>query len=115
MQFLDALESLRAQGFPEESMVCQRYEILQRFIAGVRDKELRRNLATMYAHEHYLNEPPTVEALRYATEQYLRTRSPLRELEPVQSDNQTTISGISPKPSGFAAALQASHRQSSIT
>ena len=43
---------------------------------GVRNGDLRRNLATMYAHEHFLNDPPTVEALRYATQQYLRTRGP---------------------------------------
>ena len=98
MQFLDALESLRAQGFPEESMVCRRYEILQRFIEGVRDAELRSTLATIYAHEHYLNEPPTVEALRYATQQYLRTRSPLRELEPVQSDNRQPFQAYRPHP-----------------
>ena len=60
-------------------MVSRRYEILQRFMEGVRNGDLRRNLATMYAHEHYLNDPPTVEALRYATQQYLRTRGPSRD------------------------------------
>ena len=76
MQYLDALESLRTQGFPDEPVISRRYEILQRFMEGVRNGDLRRNLATMYAHEHYLNDPPTVEALRYATQQYLRTRGP---------------------------------------
>ena len=76
MKFLDALERLRHQAYPTEDMVTRRYEILQRFIEGVRNPDLRRNLATMYAHERYLEEPPTVEELRFATQQYLRTRGP---------------------------------------
>ena len=31
MQYLDALEGLRSQGFPQESITTKRYEILQRF------------------------------------------------------------------------------------
>ena len=112
MQFLDALENLRTQGFPQDSVISRRYEILQRFIEGVRDAELRSKLATMYAHEHYLNEPPTVEALLYATHQYLRTRSPLRELEPFQSENRASpFRHIVHTSSDFAAAFQAFHRQ----
>ena len=37
MQYLDALEGLRSQGFPHEPFTTKRYEILQRFIEGVRD------------------------------------------------------------------------------
>ena len=37
MQYLDALEGLRSQGFPQESITTKRYEILQRFMEGVRD------------------------------------------------------------------------------
>ena len=59
--------------------------------------ELRRNLATMYAHEHYLNEPPTVEALRYATEQYLRTRGPVRE-SPIEVSNMEPLHTDIPQP-----------------
>ena len=39
MAFLDALESLRTKGFPDEDVVTRRYEIPQRFIAGVRSVE----------------------------------------------------------------------------
>ena len=104
MQFLDALESLRTQGFPQDSVVSRRYEILQRFIEGVRDGELRRNLATMYAHEHYLNEPPTVEALRYATEQYMRTRGPPRESPPNQTSDMQPLQSNIPQPEMLSPA-----------
>ena len=37
MQYLDALEGLRSQGFPQEPITNKRYEILQRFMERVRD------------------------------------------------------------------------------
>ena len=49
MQYMDALEGLRSQGFPEESVTTRRYEILQRFSEGVRDVALRRELSIIYA------------------------------------------------------------------
>ena len=49
MQYLDALEGLRSQGFPQKSITTKRYEILQRFMEGVRDPVLRRELAIVYA------------------------------------------------------------------
>ena len=47
---------------------------MQRFIEGVRSFELKRNLALMYAQEQYVDTPPTVEALRFTVQQYLRMR-----------------------------------------
>ena len=41
MQYMDALEGLRSQGFPDEPVTTKRYEILHRFIEGVRDPILR--------------------------------------------------------------------------
>ena len=70
MQNLDALEGLRSQGFPNEEVAVRRYEIMQRFIEGVRSFELKRNLALMYAQEQYVDTPPTVEALRFTVQQY---------------------------------------------
>ena len=40
MQYLDALEGLRSQGFPDDPVTTKHYEILQRFIEGVRDASL---------------------------------------------------------------------------
>ena len=40
MQYLDALEGLRSQGFPQESITTKRNEILQRFMEGVSDPVL---------------------------------------------------------------------------
>ena len=65
MQFLDVLEGLRSQGFPQEPETTRRYEILQRFTEGVRNQDLRRYLAGHYADEHLVDDPTTVEALRY--------------------------------------------------
>ena len=69
MQYLDALEGLRSQGFPHKAITTKRYEILQRFMEGVRDPALRRELAIVYASEVFLTEPPTVESLRFTTRQ----------------------------------------------
>ena len=78
MQYLDALEGLRSQGYPNEEVTVRRYEIMQRFIEGVRNFELKRNLALMYAPEQYVETPPTVEALRFTVQQYLRMRGSTR-------------------------------------
>ena len=78
MQYLDALEGLRSQGYPNEKVTVRRYEIMQRFIDGVRNFELKRNLALMYAPEQYVEAPPTVEALRFTVQQYLRMRGSSR-------------------------------------
>ena len=78
MQYLDALEGLRSQGYPNEEVTDRRYEIMQRFIEGVRNFELKRNLALMYAPEQYVEAPPTVEALRFTVQQYLRMRGSAR-------------------------------------
>ena len=85
MQYLDALEGLRSQGYPNEEVTVRRYEIMQRFIEGVRNFELKRNLALMYAPEQYVETPPTVEALRFTVQQYLRMRGSTR------SDNYPMI------------------------
>ena len=53
----------------------RRYEILQRFIEGVRDAALRRELSVIYAFETTVTDPPTVESLRFTTRQLQRTRA----------------------------------------
>ena len=78
MQYLDALEGLGSQGYPNEEITVRRYEIMQRFIEGVRNFELKRNLALMYAPEQYVEAPPTVEALRFTVQQNLRMRGSSR-------------------------------------
>ena len=57
MQYFDALEGLRSQGFPNEDVTVRRYEIMQRFIEGVRNLELKRHLALMDAQEQYVEAP----------------------------------------------------------
>ena len=63
MQYLDALEGLRSQGLPHEPVASKRYEILQRFIEGVRDATLRRELSVIYASETTVTDPSFVESL----------------------------------------------------
>ena len=75
MQYLDALEGLRSQGFIEEPVTTKRYEILQRFIEGVRDPILRKKISIIYASITTVSELPTVESLRFTTRQLQRTRS----------------------------------------
>ena len=83
MQYLDALEGLRCQGFPQETITTKRYEILQRFMESVRDPVLRRELAIVYASEVFLTEPPKVESLRFTTRQLQRNRP--KPTQPPQS------------------------------
>ena len=68
----DWMQYLDAQGFPRVTITTKRYEILQRFMKGVRDPVLRRELAIVYASEAFLTEPPTVESLRFTTRQLQR-------------------------------------------
>ena len=75
MQYLDALEGLRSQVYPDESINDKRYEILQRFTDGVRDPILKRELAIVYASEDFLTNPPTVETLRFTARQLQRNRT----------------------------------------
>ena len=102
MQYLDALEGLRSQGFPNEEVVVRRYEIMQSFFEGVRSFELKRNLALMYAQEQYVDTHPAVEALRFTVQQYLRMRgstrpgtfpAPLQQLlqQPASANQQNQI------------------------
>ena len=74
MQYLDTLEVLRTQGFPDKPITTKRNEILQCSTDGVRDPILRQELAVVYAAESYLTDPPTVESLRYTTRQLQRHR-----------------------------------------
>ena len=106
MQYLDALEGLRSQGFPNEDVTVRRYEIMQRFIEGVRSFELKRNLALMYAQEQYVDTLPTVEALRFTVQQYLHMRGPIRSenypapqqhQEPLLASHQNPIPAAAPQ------------------
>ena len=74
MQYLDALEVLRSQGFPDEPITTRRYEILHRFMDGVSDPVLQRELTVVFATEAYLADPPTVESLRFTVQELQRSR-----------------------------------------
>ena len=73
MQSLHALDGLRIQGgFPNEEVAVRRYKKRQKFVDGVRNFELKRSV------EKYVEEPPTVEALRFTVRQRLRMRGSAR-------------------------------------
>ena len=57
MQYIDALEGLHSEVFPDEPVTIRRHEILQRFIEGVRDAVLRRELSIIYASETMVTDP----------------------------------------------------------
>ena len=112
MQYLDALEGLRSQGFPNEEVAVRRYEIMQKFIEGVRSYELKRNLALMYAQEQYVDKPPTVKALRFTVQQYLRMRGSTRsENYPAPQQQQQPPVATNPQNQAQAQAPQAPNAQ----
>ena len=68
------LEGLRSQGFPDEPITTRSYEILHRFMDGVSDSVLQRELTVVFATEAYLADPPTVESLRFTVQQLQSSR-----------------------------------------
>ena len=82
MQYLDALEGLRSQGFPDEPITTRRYEILHRFMDGVSDSVLQRELTVVFATEAYLADPPTVESLRFTVQELQRSRHQQQPRDP---------------------------------
>ena len=82
MQYLDALEGLRSQGFPDEPITTRRYEILHRFMDGVSHPVLQRELTVVFATEAYLADPPTVESLRFTVQELQRSRHQQQPRDP---------------------------------
>ena len=82
MQYLDALEGLSSQGFPDEPITTRRYEILHRFKDGVSDPVLQRELTVVFATEGYLADPPTVESLRFTVQELQRSRHQQQPRDP---------------------------------
>ena len=82
MQYLDALEGLRSQGFPDEPITTRRYEILHRFMDGVSDPVLQRELTVVLATEAYLADPPTVESFRFTVQELQRSRHQQQPRDP---------------------------------
>ena len=72
MQILDALESLRSKGYPEDTAVSRRYEIMQRFIQGVQSSEFHRVLVEKFSEAKFMDDPPTEEELRFLAQEYSR-------------------------------------------
>ena len=75
LQYLDTLEKLRSQGFSNQPITTDCYEILQRFHDVVRDPTLRLDLATIYGSKASVTDPRTVESLRFTTLQLHRNHS----------------------------------------
>ena len=82
MQYLDALEGLRSQGFPDEPITTRRHEILHRFMDGVSDPVLQRELTVVIATEAYLADPLTVELLRFTVQGLQRSRHQQQPRDP---------------------------------
>ena len=87
MQCLDALESLRSQGFPDEPLTTRGYEILHRFMDRVSDPVLQRELTVVYATEAHLTDPPTVESLRFAVQELQRRRHQQQPCNPLRTES----------------------------
>ena len=72
MRCLDALEQLRNQAYPYESIQMRRLEVLQRFKVSVRDERLHISVSFQYASEKHFNNPPPLEDLRVVFLEYIR-------------------------------------------
>ena len=88
---------------------------MQRFIDGVRNFELKRNLSLMYAQEQFVETPPTVEALLFTVQQYLHMRglirsenypAPQQQQQPLLASQQTPISATAPQAPNVHVPLQ---------
>ena len=86
MQFLDALEGLRSQDFPDGPLTTRRYEILHRLMDEVNDPVLQRELAVVYATEAYLTDPPTVESFRFTVQELQRRRHQQQPCNPGRTE-----------------------------
>ena len=82
MQYLDALEGVRGQGFPDEPLTTQRYEIFHRSMDGVSDPVLQQQLTVVYDIEAYLTDPPTLESLRFTVQELQRRRPQQQPRDP---------------------------------
>ena len=81
---------------------------MQKLIERVRNSELKRNLALMYVQEQYVEAPPTVEALRFTVQQYLRMRgAPRSENYPVPPQQQQQPAPANQQNQAAAAPLPA--------
>ena len=100
MQYLDALESLRSKGFPDEPMATRRYEIMQRFIKGVKSAELNSMLSIKYSDEKFIDDPPTEEQLRFTVHEFSRMREAgLARPKPVVTAPETKEAEVNIAPS----------------
>ena len=105
MQYFGALESFRNQSHQKESRTEKRYEILHCFIEGVRNQNLRESLSALYANKNYLGHLPTGEEIRFANQQYLRTRGSNRD-RVQQSQNNPNCQPLQPVQQGTGFSTQ---------
>ena len=68
------MEGLRSLGFPDEPVTAKRYEIMQRFIEGIRDAAPGWELSIIHESETTVTDLPTVDSLRFTTRQLQRNR-----------------------------------------
>ena len=87
MQYLDALKSLRSQGFPDEPLTTRRCEIFHRFMDEVSDPVLQREQTVVSATEAFLTGRPTVESLRFTVLELPRRRHQQPPCDPVCTES----------------------------
>ena len=60
MGYLEAIEGLRSQGFPDKPLTTRRYQVLHRSMDGVCDPVLQLEVTIIHAAEAYLTDPLTL-------------------------------------------------------
>ena len=78
--FIDALEALRARAFPNEDKETRNGEILQRFVAGVKDRSIHTMLITTYCNSRS-NHAPSIEELRKTVKEFVSWKE-IRQEDP---------------------------------
>ena len=69
-RFIDALEALRARALPNEGKETRNGEILQRFVAEVKDRSIHTMLITTYCNSRS-NHAPSIEESRETVEEFI--------------------------------------------
>ena len=69
-RFIDALEALHVRAFPHEDKETRNGEILQRFVAGVRDRSIHTMHITTYYNSRS-NQDSSIEKLRKAVKEFV--------------------------------------------
>ena len=92
VKYLDALESLRSQAYPKENKQEREKAIVRRFIAGLRDADLKRTILTWQMIRD-INQNYSIEQIRNKMTKNLLSR-PKNDYRQQPYNQSTTSKGV---------------------